>query len=297
MKVAITGSSGLVGSALSARLERDGHEVLRMTRGRSDDPGAMWNPDDGWVRPGILEGVDAVVNLGGANLGEKRWSDARKELLRRSRIDATRLLVEHIAGLESKPAVLLSASAVGYYGSRGDEELTEDSSRGAGFLAEMAADWEAEALRAESLGLRVVVTRSGVVLSKESGALAKMLLPFRLGVGGPIGRGARWFSWIALPDIVSAMMLALESDVSGPINTCAQPVRNAEFTREFGSALRRPTIFPIPPPMLRLMYGQMGDETVLVSQRALPKRLSELGFQHQYPDIRSGLRHALGKEG
>lgn len=295
MKVAITGSSGLVGSALSERLEREGHEVLRMTRGASDDPGVMWNPADGWIRPGLLEGTDAVVNLAGANLGEGRWSDDRKELLWRSRIDSTRLLIDHIEGLSARPSTLVSASAVGYYGDRGDEELTEESSRGEGFLAELVEAWENEALRAEALGLRVVLTRSGVVLSKESGALNKMLLPFQLGVGGPIGRGTRWFSWIALPDAVSVMMLALDSDLAGPVNVCAPPVQNSEFTKEFGAALRRPTIFPIPPPALQLLYGQMGEETVLVSQRAVPRRLTERGFQFEYPDIRSALRVALGK--
>jgi uncharacterized protein len=295
MKVAITGSSGLVGTALSERLEREDHEVLRMTRGSSDDAGAMWNPADGWIRPGLLEGTDAVIHLASANLGEKRWTEERKELLSRSRIDSTRLLADHIGGLSDRPSVLVSASAVGFYGSRGDEELTEQSSRGEGFLAEMVEAWEREALRAEEFGVRVVLTRSGVILSKDSGALKKMLLPFQLGVGGPIGRGTRWFSWISVPDVVSAMMLALQSDLSGPVNTCSTPVTNAEFTRAFGSALRRPTIFPIPPPMLRLMYGQMGEETVLVSQRAVPSRLRELGFDFQHPDIRSGLRVALGK--
>jgi uncharacterized protein (TIGR01777 family) len=293
MRIAITGSSGLIGTRLQERLRSEGHEVVPMLRGSSDDPNALWNPADGWVRPGALESVDAVVNLGGANLSEGRWSDARKRELRASRIDATRLLVDHIASLEHRPQAWVNASAVGYYGDGGEEELTEDAPLGEGFLAELVRDWEAEARRAEEAGLRTVILRCGVVLSRHGGALKKMLPPYQLGVGGPIGRGERWMSWIARDDAVTAYATAATSDWSGVYNATAQPVRNAEFVKALGAAIRRPTVLPVLSQMLQVMYGQTADEMLLVSQRVVPSRLTQAGFQHRHPDIDSGMRAAM----
>jgi uncharacterized protein (TIGR01777 family) len=294
-RIAITGSSGLIGTALVRHLESAGHSVVRVRRGNPSDPSGSWNPETAWFREGALEGVDAVVHLAGANIAGRRWSPRYKEAIRSSRVDATRLLVDHLASLTARPGVLISASGVGYYGSRGDEELLEESSKGGGFLAGVVAAWELEALRARESGIRTVTVRTGVVLAAHDGALKKMLLPFRLGVGGPIGRGRRWFPWISLEDTVRAYAFALEAPLEGPVNTTApRPVTNAEFTKALGRALRRPTVFPIPPLALKVLYGaEMAEETVLASQRAVPARLLEAGFEFRHQDIDDGLAAAL----
>jgi uncharacterized protein (TIGR01777 family) len=294
-RIAITGSSGLIGSALVRRLEEDGHTVVRVRRGNPSDPSATWNPDTGWFREGALERFDAVVHLAGVNIAGKRWDLHHKRAIRTSRVDATRLLVDHLGSLSSRPAAFVSASAVGFYGSRGDEELTEDSAKGTGFLADLVADWEREAFRAREAGIRTVAIRTGVVLAAHDGALKRMLLPFKLGIGGRIGRGRAWFPWISLEDIARVYAFALESGLEGPVNgTAPGLVTNAEFTRALGRAVRRPTIFPIPPLALKVLYGaEMAEETVLASQRAVPARLQEAGFAFRHPAIAEGLAAAL----
>lgn len=296
MKVAITGSTGLVGSELAPHLRGLGHEVVPITRGDPDDPGALWSPGRGWIREGAFAGVDAVINLNGANLADKRWTESRKQVLRTSRIDLTRFLVDHLASLPSPPRVLVQSSGTDFYGPRGDVELDEDNERGHSFLAGLCSDWEAEAFRAREFGARVAVMRCGVVLSKKGGALAKMLLPFRLGVGGRIGSGRQYLSWISLPDAVAGYSQALQhNELDGPVNLAApNPVTNAEFTKALGRALHRPTIFPVPPLALKVLYGsELVEETLLGGQRVSSDRLQSTGFEFRYPTVEEALRATL----
>lgn len=293
MRVAITGSSGMVGTALGESLERDGHEVLRMRRGSRLDPAAVWNPAEGWIREGALEGCDAVVNLAGASLAAGRWTASRKALLRSTRIESTRLIVDHLRTLSSRPGVLISASAVGYYGNRGDDLLDEDEPVGPGFLATLARDWETEALRATDLGVRTVPIRSGVILATTGGALPRLLLPFKFGLGGRLGSGTQWFAWIALSDHVAAVRHLLESDVVGPVNLVApERVTNQDFTKALGSALRRPTLLPAPAFALRIALGQVADELLLTSHRVSAERLQASGYEFKHPQL-AGALHAV----
>ncbi|MPZ98042.1 MAG: TIGR01777 family protein [Dehalococcoidia bacterium] len=299
MHVAMTGSSGLVGTALRERLTAADHQVTRIVHGRQGEPGVSWDPAAGWMREGLFDGADAVVHLAAASIGESRWTESRKRLLRESRIQGTRLLVDGLAAMDAaaRPRVLVSASAVGFYGDRGDEELAEDAPSGDGFLAQLVRDWEAEARRAEDLGMRGVLLRSGVVLSPKAGAIKKMLLPFRLGVGGTVAGGQQWISWITLQDEVSVIMHLLDSDLSGAVNSAAPAVRSKEFTDALGRALGRPTIFPIPGFAMKALYGQMGDETLLWSQRVAPRKLEDRGFRFAHPEINEAMRAVLGKDG
>lgn len=296
MRVAITGSSGLIGSALAERLELRGHQVLRMRRGPEEDPRAVWDPASGWIRPGALAEVDAIVNLGGSSIGN-RWTASRKRMLWTSRIDATRLLVDHLRAAGIRPGVLVSASAVGYYGDRGDEVLDESSSPGDDFLARLCVAWEAEARRAEDLGARVVLSRTGVAFDRTAEAFRKLVLPVRLGVGGRLGSGRQWFPWVHLEDQVRVIeaMVADERYV-GPVNVAApELVTNAQLTRQLGRVLGRPTLFPVPPLALRLLLGEMADALLLASARVQPKVLQSRGFEWRYPDVDSALRAATGK--
>ena len=294
-RIAITGSSGLIGSAFRAHAESAGHEIVRVRRGAPSDPAASWDPQTGWFREGALEGVDAVVHLAGESIGDGRWSARRKQELVSSRIDGTRLLIDHLASLERKPAVLVCASAIGFYGDRGDEQLSEESSAGTGFLADLVVAWEREAARANELGIRTVFTRFGIVLSKEGGALKKMLLPFKMGVGGRLGAGKNWMSFVALPDVVGAIETAITSDLSGPVNvTAPNPVTNADYTKALGKAIHRPTLFPVPPFGLKLLFGaETAEELLLSSQRVNPAKLSAAGYRFHQPDIASALTAAL----
>ena len=293
MRVGITGSSGLIGNALRTRLESDGHEVVRFIRGRSGDPQAMWDPAAGWVRPGALEGLDAIVHLAGESIGNGRWSEARKRTLRASRIDSTRLLVGEISRMSNPPA-FISASAIGVYGDRKDELLDESSSKGGGFLADLTADWESEAMKAADAGARTVILRLGVVLSKEGGALPRLQLPFKLGAGGRLGSGRQWFSWVALDDVIAAMVRTITTDMSGVYNvTAPQPVTNRELTSTLSRVLRRPALFPVPRFALRIVVGESADELLMFSQRVMPRRLQESGFTFQYPDLDGALRAIL----
>ena len=306
MKVLVTGSSGLVGTALVEALGRDGHMVCRLMRPQSAGsipaPGpqvstARWDPVSGQMDSAVGEGANAVVNLAGASIAEGRWNEARKHLLRSSRVDATRVLVAALAKLSQPPAVFISASAIGYYGDRGDEELTEQSAPGADFLAELARDWEAEAASAEQFGARVATLRFGVILAPHGGALPRMLPPFRLGMGGRLGSGRQWMSWLALDEAVAIIRFALENaGARGAINAVApNPMRNAEFTAILGRVLRRPTLFPAPRGALRLALGEMAQALLLASQRVLPKRLVELGYRFEHAALEPALRGILGR--
>lgn len=301
MKVIVTGSTGLVGSALVRELLAEGHSVTRLVRRASDGARAdgttsvLWNPEAGTIDSAALEGHDAAVHLAGDPIAEGRWTDEKKRRIRESRSKGTRLIAETLARLERKPEVLVSASAVGFYGDRGDETLREESASGADFLSEVCREWELSTLPASEAGIRVVHLRIGVVLSHEGGALRKMLTPFKLGVGGRLGSGEQYMSWIDLEDVVRVIKFAVENrGLRGPVNAVApNPVTNAEFTKTLGRVLGRPTIFSVPAFAARLAFGEMADATVLVSQRAEPARLKEAGYEFAYPNLESSLRHVL----
>jgi uncharacterized protein (TIGR01777 family) len=254
----------------------------------------VWDPVAGQLDAGA-DGADAVVHLAGASIADGRWTPARKRVLQESRIAATRHLVHALGKLQHPPQVFVASSAIGFYGDRGDEELTEDSAPGNDFLAQLTHDWEAESSRAKDFGARVVTPRFGIVLAKNGGALPRILLPFKLGAGGRIGSGRQWMSWIALRDAVGILIYALETpQLTGPANAVSpQPVRNAEFTKHLGHVLHRPTLFPTPGFALRLALGEMADTLLLSSQRVLPKKLEQLGYEFQYPHLESALEAIL----
>lgn len=297
MKIAITGASGLVGSELCALLTTAGHQVTRLVRHRPGEGEIYWNVKDQEIDTAGLEGHDAVVHLAGENIASGRWSPAQKKRIRNSRVDGTRLLCDALARLEHKPQVLICASATGYYPVDTGEELTEDSPPGDTFLAEICREWEAAAAPAIAAGIRVVYTRFGIVLSPRGGALAKMLTPFRLGVGGVIGSGRQVMSWIALDDAIGAIDHALnQPELRGPVNVVApQAVTNREFTKTLGRVLGRPTILPVPAFAIRLALGEMADELLLTGMHVVPKRLLETGYTFRFPDLESALRHLLGR--
>ena len=299
MIIAVTGSTGLVGSALVAALEGRGHLVRRLVRHEVQDAEReiRWNPDAGEIDAAELNGVDAVVHLAGENVAGRRWSEDFKRRILESRTKGTRLLAETLAGLELKPSVMVSASATGYYGKRGDEEIDELSPSGNGFLAEVCREWESAAQPAHDAGIRLVKLRIGPVLSPKGGALAKMLLPFKLGLGGVIGSGRQYFSWIALDDLVSAIVFALETEsLVGPVNAVTPgAVTNREFTKTLGRVLGRPTIFPMPAFAAKLAFGEMADEMLLGGVRVAPHELTAAHFQFAYPELEPALRHLLGK--
>src|SRR2546423_9510713 len=300
MKILITGSTGLVGSALIPSLKSSGHQIVGLVRSKPKDASEVyWNPEQGTINAAELEGLDAVVHLAGENLAAGRWTDEKKKRIRESRIKGTRLLSETLAQLNEKPAVLVSASAVGFYGNRGDEILTEQRPSGSDFLAEVCREWELATQAAAQAGIRVVNLRFGVIFSGEGGALKKMLTPFRLGIGGKLGSGRQYLSWIAIDDVVGAIEHALTNDsLRGGVNAVApQAVTNREFTKTLGRVLSRPTIFPVPAFAARLAFGEMADATLLSSQRVEPERLNEAGYTFKYPTLEAALRHVLNKEG
>lgn len=298
MKIAITGSSGLLGTALRGRLAADGHDVVRIVR-RPAGPGEVrWDPELGEIDADGLRGTEAFVNLAGAGIGDERWSDERKRVLVESRTTSTDLLARTIADLSPQPAVLLSGSAIGFYGNRADEVLTEDSASGDGFLADLCRQWEAATAPAEEAGVRTAHLRTGIVLSPDGGALAKMLLPFKLGIGGRLGDGQQWMSWISIDDHVRAMMHLLTADVRGPVDlTAPAPVRNADFTKALGRELGRPTLLPIPRIGPRLLLGkELAQALLYESQRVLPAVLEQSGFSFAHRTIDDALAGVLGDD-
>lgn len=300
MNILVSGSSGLVGSALVPFLTTGGHRVLRLVRGSAGGIDEVaWNPSAGTIDATKLEGLDAVVHLAGENIATGRWNAAKKARIHDSRVRGTRVLCEALATLTNKPRVLVCASAIGYYGHRGDEVLTENSPPGSSFLCQVCRDWEAATDPARQAGIRVVNLRIGVVLTPRGGALAKMLLPFKLCAGGIVGSGRQFWSWIAIDDLVGAIHHAITHDgLSGPVNAVApEPTTNREFTKTLGRVLGRPTIFPMPAFVVRFMFGEMGEELLLASTRVVPQRLLESGYQYRAPTLEFALRHLLGRMG
>lgn len=305
MNIIVTGSTGLVGKALIRSLLAEGHSITRLVRGatgRANTPNttdAQWSPDAGTIDAEALEGHDAAVHLAGESVADGSWTEEKKRRIRDSRVKGTRLLAETLAGLREKPRVLVSASAIGFYGNRGAEVLREESASGDDFLSEVCREWEKATLAASQAGIRVVHLRIGVVLSGEGGALQKMLTPFKLGVGGRIGGGEQYMSWVALDDVVGVIRHALTNEaVRGPVNLVApRAVTNAEFTKTLGRVLGRPTLFPMPAFAVRLAFGEMGDALLLSGARVEPAQLQATGYRFAYPELEGALRHALKKEG
>lgn len=294
MKVAITASTGLLGRALAGSLEARGDEVARIVRGPAGAGGVDWAPAEGWVREGAFDGCDAVLHLSGASVGEGRWTDARKAELRSSRIDTTRLLVEHLAALDPKPGRLVVASAVGFYGDRGDEPLTEESPRGEGFLADMTVGWEAEAAKANAAGIPTAMARYGVVFANDAPAFKRLTLPFRLGAGGRLGSGRQYMPWITLDDAVAATVHLLDGELTGPVNVVA-PVAttNADLTRALGRVMRRPAFMMVPRFAMRIALGELADALLFASNRVAPERLVADGFEFAQPEVEGALRSLL----
>jgi uncharacterized protein (TIGR01777 family) len=293
MRVLITGSHGLIGSAVAADLESDGHAVVRLVR-QGGSP--SWDPGRGTLDPSALQGVDAVVHLAGAGIADGRWSPARRREILESRVLPTDLLARRLADADPRPGVLVSGSAIGFYGSRGDEEVDEDSAGGAGFLADVVRQWEAATAPAEEAGIRVVHARTGVVQSPQGGALRKQLPLFRLGLGARLGSGRQYLSWISLDDEVGAIRHALaDASLSGPVNlTAPNPVTNAEYTRALGAVLGRPTVLAAPAVALRLVLGaELSEEMLLGGARVRPRRLERSGYLFRHPELREALASAL----
>ncbi len=298
MKILISGSTGLIGSALMPFLTTGGHDVARLVRSQPREIGSefRWDPDAGQIDPAAFVGVDAVVHLAGENISG-RWNETKKARILESRVKGTRTVAEALAGLDKAPKVLLSSSAVGYYGDRGDEVLTEKSGSGSLFLSEVCRQWEAATEPAANKGIRVVNLRTSPVLTPAGGPLAQLLTPFRLGFGGVVGGGGQYFPWIAIDDLIGAIHHALITEsLSGPVNAAApQQVTNREFTKTLGRVLGRPTLFPLPAFAVRLAFGEVADELLLASQRVEPARLLASGYRFRFPDLESALRHLLGK--
>ncbi|MCB9915072.1 MAG: TIGR01777 family protein [Planctomycetes bacterium] len=294
--ILVTGASGLIGSALVRRLRAEGHRVRPLVRRPPREAAEIaWDPAKGWLDPRELEGADAVVHLAGENIAGGRWTAERKRVLDESRRRGTGLLAATLAQLEHPPAVLVSASAVGYYGDTGEEVVDERASSGAGFLPEVCRHWEAAAAPARDAGLRVVHPRIGVVLAADGGALAKMLTPFKLGLGGRLGSGRQWMSWISLDDVVSVLHAGVfDERLSGPVNAVAPtPVRNDEFTAVLGRVLGRPTVAPVPAFALRALVGELADELLLASLRVEPRALEQAGFAWEHATLEGALRAVL----
>jgi uncharacterized protein len=297
-RIAVTGSTGLIGEALIASLTADGHTVQRVVRDRSKaaPTDIVWDLHAFSIEREKLEGVDAVVHLAGEPIGAARWTEETKRRIHDSRERGTRLIAESLADLSDKPAVLVSSSAVGIYGDRGDERLTEESIHGTDFLARVCEVWERSAEPAKEAGIRVVHPRTGVVIAEHGPLIEKIELPFKLGVGGKVGTGRQYVPWISLEDEVRALRFLIDTDLAGPVNlTAPTPVTNLELTKALGEVMRRPTVFPIPAFAIRALYGEMGATLATVSQRVVPTRLLEAGFSFTHADIRSALRVALDK--
>ena len=298
MDILVSGATGLIGSALTYELAGAGHRVLGLTRSTSASSADIrWDPSAGKIDADGLEGIDAVVHLAGESIDEGRWTSAKKARIRDSRAVGTRLLAEVVAKLDRPPKVMVSASAVGYYGDRGNEVLREDSGPGSDFLARVCQEWEAATEPARGAGVRVVHPRIGIVLSTHGGALARTLPIFKLGVGGRIGSGRQYWSWVALDDAVGAIVHALTTDsLEGPANVGSpNPLTNAEYTKALGRVLNRPTIFPLPATVARIALGEVADALLLASQRMEPAKLTETGYPFRYPELEVALRRLLGR--
>jgi uncharacterized protein (TIGR01777 family) len=300
MKILVSGASGLVGMRLVATLSIAGHSVRRLVRdrGKAASGDVYWNPASGEADAAAIRGFDAVVNLAGESIAARHWTQKRKHAILRSRVDGTRLVAEALSRPSEPRKILINASAIGYYGSRGDELLDETSRSGSGdFLSEVCRQWEAATEPAAKAGARVVLARFGVILSGEGGALKKMLLPFKLGLGGRVGDGRQYMSWVTLDDAVGAIMYCLTNDAfAGPVNVVSSdPVTNREFTRTLGFVLSKPTLFPLPAFAARALLGQMADELLLASQRVRPSRLLDGGYIFQFPWLEHALRHVLSR--
>ena len=294
-KVFVSGATGLVGKALMSKLAERNLPVNRLVRTRPGMGDVLWDPANGKLDASHLQS-DAVVHLAGESIAEGRWTDSKMKAIRNSRVEGTRLLCERLASLPVPPSVLVCASAIGYYGDRGDEMLSEDSKAGDGFLPDVCQEWEQATQPARDAGIRVVNLRIGVVLAREGGALSKMRMPFKMGVGGKIGSGSQWMSWISLTDLVSIICKAIDDPtIEGPVNAVApQAVTNLEFTKALGKALRRPTIAPLPAFAARLALGKMADALLLASIRVTPKKLLDAGFEFEHPSIDEGIASVLG---
>ena len=298
LRVAISGASGLVGSAVADSLRADGHHVERLVRRRGAAADEIyWDPLHGTIEGGKLDGIDGVVHLAGENLAARPWTARQRERLRESRVAGTRLISETLASVPHPPTVLVNASAIGFYGDRGEEELGEDSGPGTGFLAELCRAWEEATAPAEQAGIRVVKLRIGVVISERGGVLPRMMTPFRLGIGGRIGDGRQYMSWIGLADLTRIVRRALvDSELRGPLNAVApQPVTGAEFARILGRVLGRPALLPVPAFVIRGLLREMGRELLLASTRVLPRKLLEAGFRFDHADLEQALRHTLDR--
>jgi len=298
--IVVTGASGLIGTKLVAAFKADGKRVLRAVRREARDENELsWDPAAGTIDRDKLEslegGIDAVIHLAGAGIAAKRWTDTYKQLLIDSRVDGTTLIAKTIATLDRKPRVFASASAIGFYGNRGETKLNESSASGDGFLPELCMQWERACEAATDAGIRTANMRIGVVLSPEGGALKEMLLPFKLGAGGVLGNGRQYFSWISLDDVVRAMQFVVENDsLSGPVNLVSpNPVTNREFTKTLGRVLSRPTVLPMPAFAARLVFGEMADSLLLASARVVPGSLTDANFSYQYAQLEPALRHLL----
>lgn len=294
--IAISGASGLVGTELCRLLSSSRHTIVPVSR-RGGNGSVGWNPQSGIQNPDQLAGVETFIHLAGENIASGRWTRALKDRIRSSRVDGTRNLVRSLVSGPHRPRTLISASAIGYYGDRGEEVLTESSAPGTGFLADVCREWELAALSAAESGVRVVCVRIGVVLSPRGGALAKMLLPFKMGLGGRIGNGRQYWSWIGLHDLVRCLAFCAENDqLHGPVNAVSpQPVTNAAFTKGVGEALHRPTLIPMPAFAARLVLGEMADSLLLASTRVVPERLTAAGFQFDHPELVDCLTSELGR--
>ncbi|MCA9110262.1 MAG: TIGR01777 family oxidoreductase [Planctomycetaceae bacterium] len=296
-KVAVTGASGMIGSEVVRRLSSLGRPVVKLVRGtpKSTVTEAQWSVEEGLVNPSRLEGLYGVIHLAGENIAGGRWTEDMKRRIRSSRVQGTEKLCRDLAKLHRRPKVLVCASAIGYYGDRGTTILDESSPPGEGFLPEVCREWEAATKPASDAGIRVVNVRIGVVISKEGGALAKMLLPFKMGAGGKVGSGKQYWSWISHVDVVGVLLHALDCEtLSGPVNAVSpNAVTNAEFTDVLGSVLHRPTILPMPAFAAKLALGQMADDLLLASAHVVPKKLEESGYEFQYPQLRECLQHEL----
>jgi len=303
MKLAVTGATGLVGGALCQNLIHTGHQVVALARNpekaREKLPTVevvAWDATSGHPPIEALEGLDAVVHLAGEPVAAGRWTSHRKRMIRESRVAGTRNLVEGLSHCQNPPKVLVSGSAIGYYGTHGDELLEETSHPGNDFLAELCQQWESETKRAADSGVRVVLVRSGLILAREGGALPRMLPPFRMGVGGPLASGKQWMSWIHIKDELEAIRYAIENDeIEGPLNlTAPNPVTNEDFSRTLARVLRRPAFFRVPGFVLRLLFGEMAETLLLKGQRVLPKKLEQSGYQFRFSDLRGAFEDLLG---